>query len=137
MKALKWKVYHNHNNEITEYNIFTHSGFMSDIESIFSDKFLDKSTLADKIDSALRYYFWARCEAEVVVTSWQPYITYEELDRLVEEKEDRISHSLPRYRLGVELENAIVIDVYGQVTMNWEVFIEYMWKNYQMLGENR
>lgn len=80
-------------------NIFDHGGFCKDAE-----KSLKESTtveeLSDRLNKDLMYYFWCRFEYEIYVKP------------LHESKE-----------CGQK------IDIYNQVKMNWEVFVDYVWRN--------
>ena len=99
---MKWNVFiHNFNkNEIEEYNIFNHHCFTHEVKQAVK-KYKDKNDFLDKLKSELRYYFWSKCEWEVIISPWvgrkEP----------CEEK----------------------IDVYNQVMLNWDVFADYVWEN--------
>ena len=111
MKKLpEWNVYIGNFNssEIECYNIFTHGRFFEDVCKIIS-KYNEANSegivntiqstdewLSEEIRSSLMYYFWSKCEWEVVITDW------------------------PRG----EVEKKI--DVYQQVRLNWSRFIRYI-----------
>lgn len=123
-----WNVFRENWNtkEIEQFNIFEHSGFMKDVCEALKEK--NKEAFAEKIKRRLKYYYWGKCEHEVVVTSWPPYIEKDELVSLNSEVEDeRKKYGREPYRLNVSLTVAKKIDVYEQVKMNWDVFIDYVW----------
>ena len=47
------------------------------------------------------YYFWARCEYEVVISGWPP--AHGDVDRKV--------------------------DIYEQLMLNWYAFVDYVWEH--------
>lgn len=89
----------------------------------------DIETFAEKVDRALMHEYWSRCEYEVVVTSWPPYISNQELDRLIKKREEDIADYGKCYRLTSKLDIGEKIDVYAQIKLNWDVFIDYLWNN--------
>jgi len=56
-----------------------------------------KEKFADRLDSVMRFYFWSKCEHEVIIAPW-----------VGDAKE-------------------IKIDVYDQLHMNWDKFVDYVW----------
>lgn len=61
-----WNVIVEKNNKIISWNIFDHWGFYSEFR-----KWLDESESIDvfgyEMERETRYYFWSRCEYEIVV----------------------------------------------------------------------
>lgn len=115
--------------KIEVHNIFDHHRFMEDLVDIKKEVMNDRNAFADKVRSSLMYFYWSKCEWEVVVTSWPPYVDSKEVDRLADEKTNMLIDYGRFYRESVNLETAEKIDVYDQVMMNWDVFIEYLWNN--------
>ena len=105
---LEWNVFIEDFNgkRITTYNIFNHYGFLSDIGK---NKHLSKEEFIDKLKSSLMYYFWSKCEWEVILSDWPPS---------------------PKER-GFKQEK---VDVYRQVRLNWNVFTEYVWEHRNEIG---
>lgn len=126
---MKWNVlWHDFNScKIIEYDIFKHSSFAKDMMEL-SNQDLTKEDFAEKLRHILQYYFWSKSEHEVVVTSWPPYIDGEELDRLSVEYED-YNQKWGRYpyKLSPRLDVGEKIDIYNQVRLNWDVFVDYVW----------
>ena len=58
---------------------------------------ITKEELSEKMKRELLYYMWAKCEYEVVLAPWTG-------------KADDVK-----------------IDVYDQITMNWDRFVDYVW----------
>lgn len=121
---LCWNVYeHDFNSdEIKVYNIFKHGRFFEDVkESLKRCK--NKEDFKERIKRHLFYYFGSKCEWEVIITSWPPYISKEEVNNLCKRADDGES----RYRTAVNLETARKIDIREQVMLNFDVFVDYVW----------
>lgn len=58
---------------------------------------LSKEDLAKKLDMNLMYYFWSKCEYETCISSW------------------------------IGISESEKIDVYDQVKLNWDKFVDYVW----------
>ena len=103
---MKWFAYrHNINTqEIEPFNIFDHAGFRSDIER-YLKTCKDKEDFAERVKSSLMYYYWSRSEWEIIISPW----------------------------CGGRHTQDRKIDVYSQVALNWEHFIEYLWRCYDGL----
>lgn len=97
---LVWKVYHyniNHR-QIEEFNIFDHWKFNEDVSKDLH-RCRSREDFAKLLQSNLRYYFWSKCEYEVLVSSWTS-----------DDKKETIK-----------------VDIYDQVMLNWESFLDYVW----------
>lgn len=87
-----------------------------------SDRFFE-----NEIRLQTQYYFWAKCEWEVVITSWPPYIDVEQIDQLKAKVEEHDSkYSWKQLRIDVSPTVGEKIDVYDQLRANWEQFILYI-----------
>lgn len=85
----------------------------------------------------MQYYYWSKSEYETVITTWPPYIESEELDRLNKEKHEREIRNRPFYRDAVNLTTRYKIDIYTQIMMNWDRFIDYIWNNKHLLTKKK
>lgn len=96
---LVWNVYrHNFNsNKVEAVNIFDHWKFNEDVLKDLRRR-IKKEEFADRLRRNLMYWFWSKCEHEIIVSSW-PYTD----------------------------KAASKIDIYQQVMMNWNVFVDYVW----------
>ena len=126
-----WNVYREDFNHgaIVKYNIFDHSSFAQDVNNLLKED-ITKDEFAEQLKRSLRYYFWGKSEYEVVITSWPAYIDKEELDRInteYEEYNNKWGHY--PYKINVSPDVGKKIDIYSQVMMNWEQFVEYVWSN--------
>lgn len=75
----------------------------------------------DRVMKDVMYMYWSRCEFEIVLATWPTFITCEEVDRLKQET--------VKYRTTVNLEHSKKIDIYDQVKLNEDLFINYLWDN--------
>lgn len=86
--------------KIKYFNIFDNAGLLKytiKAAKKFKD---DREAFEKEVEGLLSYYYWSKCEWEVIVTSWPP-------------------------REGVEQK----IDVYDQVMINHDRFFDYLWDN--------
>ena len=97
---MEWKVYISDFNakKIIVWNVFHHYSFKEDIKDIYKKYKNDFETFSKEVQTSLMYYYWAKCEWEVIVSDWPT-------SGKVEAK----------------------IDVYNQVMLNWDKFIKYTW----------
>ena len=100
---MEWNVYvYNHNRHKPEpFNIFDHWRFVEDIKKAIS-KYKNKADFESQLKSELFYYYGSKAEWEVLITPWCG---------------------------GDRERDAIKIDVYNQVMMNWDKFVDYCWEN--------
>lgn len=122
---LNWNVYIRNFNErkIEAYNVFQHSYFCKEVLEAceeYKNCNIKREEFEEVIRRACMYYYWCKCEWETVITSWPPYITKQEIERLGAE----LSKDYPC--LSTNLETGIKVDVYAQLTLNWEHFIDYL-----------
>lgn len=127
-KNLVWNVFSGNYNtkQIEVENIFEHDGFMEDVKKALKET--DKNVFEEKLRQSLSYYFWGKCEYEVVITSWPPYIDREDIESMqceIEENEKR--YGTKPLRLNPRLTVEKKIDIYEQVRLNWDVFADYVW----------
>ena len=113
--------------KIEKYNVLN-DGIVEEI--LKRTKGFDKKAFAAEVDRILRYHFWSRAEWEVILTDWPTHISTDELVRLNNEVDKyEKEYSREPYSMCVNLKTEEKIDVYDQVTMNWNIFIDYLWEN--------
>lgn len=128
---MKWNVYYENFNrkEIEVYNIFNHYSFRTEVEKHLKEC-TDKEEFAERLRRSLSYYFWAKCEFEIVLTSWTPHIKIEELNRLNAEREKYIKEwGKEPHSLYVQPNVFEKISIYDQVMINWDIFVDYVFNN--------
>lgn len=101
MREMHWRVFvENFNRKrIEEYDIFDHHGFAEDVMKAYRKHRNDFDAFAEKVRCLLLYYYFSKCEWEIVVSPWLS------------------SGRVPERK----------VDVYEQVMLNWDAFIEYVW----------
>ena len=110
MSNLVWNVYREDINkrEIEVYNIFSHKKFKEDCINIFENHRNESNYNYDKmkrdIEALLQYYFWSKCEYEIILSDWPPSKNFKEKK----------------------------VDIYDQVMLNIDAFIsstltQYLW----------
>lgn len=106
---LEWNVYVNNPNakKIENYNIFSHNAFLADCKENAVKNGNDRLVFVDQLRKDLLYYFWSKCEWEVVIESWP--------SGYGERK----------------------IDVYDQVMLNFKNFCDYVWEHKDELASRR
>lgn len=95
---LEWYVfYHDFNaRKIIQWNIFNHGTFRKEVESLLKEKLI-RTEFDALLERKLMYYFWAKCECEIVLTPW------------------------------VGRAGDVKIDIYDQIMMNFKRFVDYVW----------
>ena len=96
---IEWYVYYHDSNaqKIIKWNIFNHVTFTKEMNEI-KKKTSTKEEFAEKLDHMMRYYFWSKCEYEVIISPW------------------------------VGRADDVKIDIYDQIHMNWNVFVDYVYE---------
>ena len=137
--GLEWNVFVSDSNadKIEVHNVFNHYSFMKDLIKINKKCKDDFNVFADEVKRSLMYYYWSKCEWEVVITSFPPYINEKEFLRLNTERNERIEKYGKFIKTDVDLETGKKIDVYNQVMMNWNNFITYLWNNRKLIKHKR
>lgn len=152
---LVWNVYREDFNarEIEVYNVFEHWGFLQDLakslrkidkkEKELKDlpafagtKIVGKfrTQLEEMTNEEIRgwcaYYFWSKCEHEVVVTRWPPYVSYEEyMDMTKEIADHNAKYGKNPLTINAWPVSSRKIDIYDQLRLNWEKFVVYIIAN--------
>lgn len=103
MVDLKWNVYLSSfsHGDIKEFNVFDHNRFNNEVQDLLLKKDISKEEFAEELRHSAMYYFWSKAEYEVIISPW-----------------------LNPRKEGKDLK----IDVYSQLKMNWELFVDYVWR---------
>ena len=126
---MKWYVFYQdtNNQEITKFNIFQHRPFKQSVEELLVYN-ITKEEFAEQLAHKLRYYFWRRCEYEIVITSGPLYLTKE---TLIEANKNYLKDcekwGREPYRISIAPDVAKKVDIYEQIMLNWETFVDYIW----------
>lgn len=97
---LTWNVIYEDFNkrEIKTINIF-YGGFLEDCKKAYKKHKDDPDAFFKEVQTSLMYYFWSKCEFELVATSLFSRENFKE----------------------------VKFDVYDQIQLNWNRFCEYLW----------
>lgn len=128
---LEWYVYRENWNrrKIEVFNIFERSRFYEDVKKALKN-FDSKEDFAEEVKKSLMWCYWCKSEHEIIITTWVPHITVSELDRLNSEREKALKeYNREPYRLYVNPEIGEKVDIYSQVMLNWNVFVDYLWSH--------
>lgn len=106
---VEWNVYLSDINkrEIIIFNVFNHYSFYENLKKIIK-KYKTIEDFSKELKSICVYFFWAKCEYEIILTCWP------EWDKFKKEK----------------------IDVYSQLNLNWDKFVNYIWDNKKEILKN-
>ena len=97
------------------------------------DEHKKETVFKEKVRRNLSYYFWSKSEWEVILSSWPPYVDSDEIDRLIKEREEHLATWGKFYQTDCNVNVSEKIDVYTQVMMNWDCFIDYLWNNRNLI----
>lgn len=108
MNNMTWNVYYHSFNQdkIKVYNIFNHGGFNKGVKEIL-DKCKTKEEFAEELCRELFYYFCSKAEWEIIIKPWCGGGEYK----------------------------GVKIDVYDQVMLNWDLFVDYCWNFREVIEE--
>lgn len=137
-KKLVWNIFVEENNKILVRNLFEYCWpFLQDLLQIKKKYGGDFTKFADNVRRRLQHEYWSRCQHEVIITSWPPYIDEKELTKLNKSKEESISKGFNFYRESLDLTCEYKMDVYTQIMLNWDRFIEYLFKNQKLITKKK
>lgn len=99
---MKWNVYIYDINQqkMADFNIFDHGNFVEYVKKAIM-KFKNKEVFANQLKSELMYYFWSKSQYEIIISPW----------------------------CGNKKPCDVKIDVFDQVMMNFDIFVDYVWDN--------
>lgn len=100
---MKWNVYYYNINKqkIETWNVFDHYRFVEYVKKHLKEC-KTKEEFAIELQCELRYYYWSKAEWEVIIAPWVG---------------------------GDRKKDAEKIDIYDQVMLNWDLFLDYCWNN--------
>ena len=103
--SLEYNVYVDDFNSrtIKVHNIFDHVHFVIDCAKDIEKLKDDRVAIEERVKSHLMYYYWSKCEWEIILLGWPPR----------------------------EEDGGAKIDVYDQVMLNKDIFFDYIWDHRQ------
>ena len=88
--------------EPRKFNIFDNINFRERVEELLATPELTREEIEEEVRAAARWQFWSRCQYEFILLSWPTG----------------------------EKETGYKMDVFEQLEMNWDRFIDYIWIYY-------
>lgn len=105
VKRMELGIYVDSNSRSIEtFNIFEHGSFREYVKKA-ARKVQSKEEFAMQLRREVMYYFWSKCEWEVLISPW----------------------------VGGNDDEEIKVDVAWQIMNNWDVFVDYTWNNRKKL----
>ena len=100
---LIWNVYVSDFNsrKMVPHNVFNHAALMDDCRKNYRKNANDREAFFAKMKTDLMYYYWSKCEWEIVLSHWPPH------------KDDPDTK----------------IDAFDQIELNWDRFCDYVWEH--------
>lgn len=132
LSQLHWFVYRNKADTIEPYDVFKHGRFVEDVRDALKSC-PTRDQFEAELGRAAMYNFWAKCEYEIVLTSWPYGVNKSNIEKAAKELEDyalRWGHY--PLRVGIDLEVSEKIDIYDQLRLNWDRFVDYVWSAKEM-----
>lgn len=136
-KPLSWKVKNFDCNRqlIEDYNILK---YREDFIKKLKKKCATKEEFSEKMRREMMYYFWSKCEWELIVEIdnnnriWlSPWVGCKEPENVrvdVTDKKDFDWKGFAEKHISQQrYKNEVKIDVYDQLEWRWEEFIDYCW----------
>lgn len=108
---LEWNVYTSDFNQrrIVVHNIFNHYRFWEDCIKNKKKNKNNKEEFVKQLRTDLQYFYWSKSEWEIILQQWPPS------DNFNDEK----------------------IDVFDQVYLNWDKFVDYVWNNLKEIKKEK
>lgn len=132
--------YHDFNRDkIDTFDIFNHNGFREDIKKAIK-KYKDKDEFSEILKRELRYYFWSKCEWELIIEITKdnriflsPWVGSREPEKVKIDVTDDIGFDWKGFaekHINEQIyDNEAKIDVYDQLMYVWDDVISYIWEN--------
>lgn len=95
----------------------------------FADNYIK---FANHIRNELQHEYWARCEYETIITTWPCMLEKKDIKKIIKDTEEHPDY----YRYDIPVPG-VKIDVYTQVMMNWDRFINYVWENKKLITKKK
>lgn len=122
---LEWYVLVESNNEIEKFNVFRSLSFYDNLIKL-KKKMKSEKMGFDAFSEELRrnamYSFWSKAEYEIIITNLFCSISKEEVERI---------RALPNDKMCTytKLITEKKVDVYDQLSLNWNAFARYTYEN--------
>ena len=115
--------------ELRVFNIFEHNSFYCDIRKLLKMD-ISKESFAEQLRREVQYYYRSKTEWECIITDSHPHIDRKELQRIISERYlQRKNADSPCRCTHINLSHSDKIDVYEQLCLNWDEFVDYVWSH--------
>lgn len=135
MFKLEWNVFRYNRKDIEIFNVFDHSSFYKEVVDITKKCYQSKEDFEDEIIAALRYYYWCKCEYEIIITTFPTYVSEEGFKKMEADRDKYIQEYGHCKFVQPYLDTERKIDIYIQVMINIEHFINYLWSHKEEIKE--
>ena len=127
---LVWNAYKlRWNDELKVFNVFDHRSFYEGVLKLLKAP-LTKEEFSEKLRREVQYYYWAKTEWELIIAECTPKIDQKEFNRILSEYYLDRQRELPTpYSTTINISHDDKIDVYDQLYLNWDAFVDYVWKH--------
>ena len=137
-KAIKpgdmhWTVMY-YNCNAKRFELYDVLKYKEDFIKKLKKKVTSKEEFAQKMKSEMMYYFWSKCEWEVIITNkdgsiiMSPWVGPEDITLDVTDREDFNWVDFFNKEVGNYInKTSIKIDIWDQIFYRWDAFIEYCW----------
>ena len=138
---MEWNVYCFNINaqKIETYNIFKHYSFLEYVNKA-AKNYKTKEEFVKQLKRELQYYFWAKCEWELVIEITEdnriflnPWVGCREPEKVRIDITDDTNldwRSFAEKHIREQIYGGKAkIDVYDQVNYMWDDFVDYVWNN--------
>lgn len=138
---MEWNVYYYdfNRNKIDTYNVLNHYSFFEDVKKIIK-KHKTKEEFTEQLRKEVRYYFWSRCEWELIIEITKdnriylnPWIGNRDTEKtridVTDNKNFNWKNFAEEHTKNQICKNKVKIDVFDQIKYNWEDFVDYVWDN--------
>jgi len=141
-KKLVWNVFHYdfNNKKVTPINLFEFNWVFLVDGLLYAKKHYanDFIKFANHIRTELQCEYWSRSEYEVIVSGWiGTGFKEEDINEFKKEIEEQKQEGCPFPRVFAYDDTSYKLDVYTQVMLNWDRFIDYVWNNKRLITKKK
>ena len=138
---MEWNAfyYNSNKNKIENFNIFEHYKFCEDIKKVIKE-YKTKKEFERQLEIESRYYFWSKCEWELIIKITdenrillEPWVGCREPEKtridVTDDKNFNWKNFAEEHIEKQIYRNEAKIDVFDQIKYNWKDFVDYIWDN--------
>lgn len=146
---MEWNVYYYDFNrdKIDTYNVLNHYSFFEYVKKA-AKKYKTKEEFAEQLKKEVRYYFWSKCEWELIIEITKdnriylsPWIGNRDTEKTRIDITDDTSYDwkgfAEKHIKRQIYDNEAKIDIFDQIEYVWDDFSSYVWENRKELLKAR